>query len=76
MTANERNGINQNLACSRPSVGGAVRRAPGERGKNEGGRALADSLAFLLAAVFVRYHQLRAWNRLIKTQRKKHATHC
>ena len=23
-----------------------------------------DSLAFLLAAVFVRYHQSRAWNRL------------
>ena len=62
------------VACSRPSVGGAVRRAPGERGKIEGGlgredafclsfpdpprfRSRLDSLAFLLANVFVRYHQ-------------------
>ena len=37
------------VACSRPSVGGAVRRAPGERGKNEGiweGRA-RERLSFL-----------------------------
>ena len=62
------------VACSRPLVGGAVRRAPGERGKNEGGlgredafclsfpdpprsRFRLDSLGFLLADVFVRYHQ-------------------
>ena len=31
------------LACSRPSVGGAVRRAAGERGKNEEGLGREDT---------------------------------
>ena len=56
------------LACSRPSVSGSVRRAAGERGKNEEGlgreesRAPSlplshlESLDFSLAAVFVRFH--------------------
>ena len=65
------------LACSRPSVGVAVRRAAAKQGKNEEGLGREDaprppslplshlvSLAFSFAAVFVRYHQLRAWNRL------------
>ena len=65
------------MFCSRPSVSGSVRRAAGQRGKNEEGLGREarlpslplshlDSLAFSLAAVFVRfrYHQLKAWNRL------------
>ena len=64
------------LACSRSSVSGAVRRASRERGENEEGLgsedarppslrlSRRDSLAFSLDAVFVRYHQSRAWNRL------------
>ena len=65
------------MACFRPSAGGAVRRAPSERGTNEWelgreGRASERGLGrketsrltrllFLLAAVFLRYLQLRAW---------------
>ena len=51
------------------AVSGSVR-ATGERGKNEGVwegtgfRALSLPRLFSLAAVFVRYHRLRAWNRL------------
>ena len=66
------------IACSRPSVSGAVRRAAGKQGKNEEGLGKEDSfpdhprsrslvfirLLFFTRSVFVRYHQLRAWNRL------------
>ena len=56
---------------SRPSVGGVVRRAPGERGKNERvweGRTriplapalLPTRLLFWLAVVFVHYHQFES----------------
>ena len=56
------------VACSRPSVSGSVR-AAGERGKNERGLGRDGALSlprlFSLAAGFVRYHRLRAWNRLL-----------
>ena len=57
------------LVCPRPQLVGAIHRAPGEQGKNEGSlgtedpprsRSLAFTrLLFTLAAVFVRYDQLR-----------------
>ena len=52
------------LACSRPSEGGTrVERG----GSGKGGRPdprFRSLASFSLAAVLVRYHRLRAWNRL------------
>ena len=53
----------------RASLFQAVQRAPDERGMEEGvwecrHPSLPLSRLDSLAAVFVRYHQLRAWNRL------------
>ena len=56
------------VACSRPSVSGSVQRAADERGKMRTPPLLPlsnlKSLDVSLTAVFVCYHQSRAWNRL------------
>ena len=63
-----------------PSVGGAIRRAPGQRGKNEGGlgreevlsfpdpprsRSRLDLLVFSLADLFVHYHQSTVGKKMV-----------